>query len=121
MQQFGFTRSARSADHLLQTPDTFVRAPLPGMHGATAIVHISPAGGAKFTQYTVEFDAHGELPSCLEQRFVYLLEGEIAVDEQVLVHGSCAYLSSAVQAKTKSRAVFIEKPYQALPGFRLTP
>ena len=35
-----------SADHLLLTPDTFVRAPLPGMTNATAIVHAAPALGA---------------------------------------------------------------------------
>src|SRR5438477_192593 len=54
MQHLGKTRSAHHADHLLQTPDTFVRAPLPGMRKATAIVHIAPAGGAKFTQYPAD-------------------------------------------------------------------
>ncbi len=31
MHHLGQTRSAHRADHILQTPDTFVRAPLPGM------------------------------------------------------------------------------------------
>ena len=61
MERLGHTRSAHRRDHLLQTPDTFVRAPLPGMRNATAIVHISPAGGARFTQYTAEFEAGGPL------------------------------------------------------------
>ena len=39
MHKLGHTRSARRADHLLQTSDTFVRAPLPGMKHSTAIVH----------------------------------------------------------------------------------
>ena len=116
MHPLGFTRSANCADHVLQTPDTFVRAPLPGMHGATAIVHIAPARGARFTLYTAEFDSAGELPACLEQRFVYVLEGELAAGEQVLVPGSFVYSAMALHAKTKSRAVVIEKPYLALPG-----
>jgi (S)-ureidoglycine aminohydrolase len=46
MHRLGHTRSAHKADHLLHTTDTFVRAPLPGMRNAVAIVHIAPAGGA---------------------------------------------------------------------------
>src|SRR5258708_40315376 len=77
MQHLGQTRSSRQPDHMLLTPDTFVRAPLPGMTGATAIVHANPAMGAAFTQYTVEFSASGTLAPCVPQRFLYVLEGEI--------------------------------------------
>ena len=47
MQNLGYTRSSRQADHTLLTPDTFVRAPLPGMSNATAIVHAGPAIGVR--------------------------------------------------------------------------
>ena len=77
MNFLGHTRSARHADHLFQTPDTFVRAPLPGMRGATAIVHAAPALGAQFTEYTVEFEAGGVAAAALDQRFVYVLAGEV--------------------------------------------
>jgi len=77
MNIFGNTRSARHSDHLLQTPDTFVRAPLPGMRGATAIVHAAPALGAKFTLYTAEFEPGGTLAPARDQRLVYVLSGEI--------------------------------------------
>ncbi len=77
MQHLGQTRSAHRADHLLQTPDTFVRAPLPGMHKATAIVHAAPAVGARFTQYTAEFEARtAHMAARATQRFLYVLEGE---------------------------------------------
>ncbi len=59
MLELGHTRGVHRADHLLQTPDTFVRAPLPGMQGATAIIHIARAGGAGFTQYTAELEPGG--------------------------------------------------------------
>src|SRR5579863_1629349 len=92
MHHLGHTRSALERDHLLQTPDTFVRAPLPGMTKATAIVHIGPARGARFTQYTAEFEAGGTLAPCAAQRFVYVLDGEIAVGGRRLAAGGYAYL-----------------------------
>src|SRR6187551_245942 len=80
MYQLGHTRSAHKSDHLLHTPDTFVRAPLPGMRRATAIVHVGAAAGALFTQYTAEFEAGGELETTPLQRFLYVLEGTVSVD-----------------------------------------
>src|ERR1700731_1511937 len=75
MHKLGHTRSTNQRDHLLHTPDTFVRTILPGMERATAIVHISPAAGAAFTQYTVELEPGGSLGPTSNQRFLYTLEG----------------------------------------------
>src|SRR5277367_4291300 len=92
MQQLGQTRSAHRADHLLQTPDTFVRAPLPGMHKATAIIHAAPAIGARFTQYTAELETGGSLgPAAAAERFLYVLDGEVEIDGSVLARGDYAY------------------------------
>ena len=41
MIHLGQTRSVAQGNHALLTPDTFVRAPLPGMVRATAVVHTS--------------------------------------------------------------------------------
>jgi (S)-ureidoglycine aminohydrolase len=120
MQHLGSTRSTRRADHILQTPDTFVRAPLPGMRNATAIVHVSPAAGARFTQYTAEFAAGGSLAPASSQRFVYVIEGELQARSSVLTAGDYAYLppdsGDALWANSSARAAVIEKPYQALEG-----
>lgn len=120
MHRLGHTRSAHQPDHLLQTPDTFVRAPLPGMQNATAIVHIAPAGGAMFTQYTVEFDAKGELAPSFAQRFLYVLEGTVDVDQESLTAGGFAYLppehEARIAASGRARAAVIEKPYEPLDG-----
>ena len=59
MHKLGHTRSTNQRDHLLHTPDTFVRTVLPGMERASAVVHISPAAGAAFTQYTAELEPGG--------------------------------------------------------------
>src|SRR5215510_14445581 len=114
------SRSANHHDHRLQTPDTFVRAPLPGMRNATAIVHTSPVGGSAFVQYTAEFERGGVLAACGDQRFVYVLEGRIGIGATVLVPGGFAYIPSGqatgVSSDGTSRAVIIEKPYQPLAG-----
>src|SRR5579863_4625508 len=82
VHKLGQTRSGRRADHLLLTPDTFVRAPLPGMKGCTAVVHAGPAVGAAFTQYTAEFEPGGELGAALAQRFIFVLEGNLKAEAE---------------------------------------
>jgi len=123
MYQLGETRSASHRNHALFTPDTFVRAPLPGMRGATAIVHTSPAMGASFTQYTAEFEPGGQLGPTASQRFVYVLEGELTVTldskPHALLKDGYAYLPEGrepVASMSATRAVVIEKIYRPLPG-----
>jgi (S)-ureidoglycine aminohydrolase len=124
MQHLGKTRSAHRSDHLLQTPDTFVRAPLPGMRKAMAIVHIGPAGGARFTQYTAEFDAGGSIEPTpvqqLTQRFVYVLDGELTAGGQTLASGDYAYFppnsKDVISATHPARVAVIEKAYESLAG-----
>jgi (S)-ureidoglycine aminohydrolase len=124
MQHLGKTRSAHHSDHLLQTPDTFVRAPLPGMRKATGIIHIGPAGGARFTQYTAEFDAGGTLePAAVQQsvqRFVYVLDGKLKAGARSLSAGEYAYFppgsKELLSAARPTRVAVIEKPYQSLSG-----
>ena len=120
MHNLGFTRSSYQPDHLLLTADTFVRTPLPGMRKSTAIVHVNPARGARFTQYTAEFEESGCLGPAATQRFLYVLEGSLRVADFVLSVGHYAYLPShspvPVIAQTAARAAVIEKPYLPLDG-----
>ena len=124
VHHLGQTRSTHQATHLLQTPETFVRAPLPGMNKATAIVHISPAGGAGFVQYTAELAAGGSIAATAAQRFLYVLDGELSVDGERLRANEYAYVapgaSAPLVADSAARAAIIEKPYQPLDG-RSTP
>ena len=114
------SRSANHHDHRLQTPETFVRAPLPGMRNATAIVHTSPAGGSAFVQYTAEFENGGVLAACGDQRFVYVLEGRIRVGAATVEPGGYAYIppghATGVCSDGAARAAVIEKAYQPLAG-----
>ena len=119
MYELGHTRSVHRHDHLLLTPDTFVRAPLPGMKNATAIIHVGPAVGARFTQWTVEFEKGGVLGPATAQRFVYVLEGEVSIAGKNLVAGDYAYTSersgTIVTARVAARVAVFEKVYQSLP------
>jgi (S)-ureidoglycine aminohydrolase len=124
LHHLGLTRSSLKADHLLQTPNTFIRTPLPGAAGVEFVIHAAPQLGARFTQMTAEFAAHGTLGPTPAQRFVYLLEGELEVKaggrKHVLAPGGFAYLPQgtehAVHARTVSRAALIEKLYQPEAG-----
>jgi (S)-ureidoglycine aminohydrolase len=122
VHNLGQTRSSQQPNHLLLTADTFVRTTLPGMKACAAIVHAGPAMGAKFTQYTAEFEAGGELGGTPGQRFIFVMEGGITLDvegkrRQLGVRGY-AYLPEGLQhrvsAAKASRVEVIEKPYRAL-------
>jgi (S)-ureidoglycine aminohydrolase len=122
VHNLGQTRSSQKHNHLLLTPDTFVRTTLPGMKACAAVVHAGPTMGAKFTEYTAEFESTGELGPTPAQRFLYVLEGQLNLDvdghrSELGVRGY-AYLPEGaphrVVATKTSRAAVIEKHYQPL-------
>src|SRR5215472_14967156 len=94
------------------------------MKNAFAIVHVGPALGAAFTEYTVEFEPQGELGPTAAQRFLYVLDGALSLEvdgkRHELAPRGFAYLPEKlphrVIAKQKSRAAVIDKPYQPLEG-----
>jgi len=125
MHSLGHTRSANRRDHLLLTPDTFIRTPLPGLTGGVAIVHVAPQTGAGFAQSTLELDPGGTLTEGPTQRLMYVLEGTLSLSEpsdaspHKLTPGSFAFCPEGYEhrltADTKSRVALIEKPFQPLP------
>jgi (S)-ureidoglycine aminohydrolase len=124
VHQLGSTRSSRKPDHLLQTPDTFVRSPLPDAEGVEFIIHAAPQLGARFTQMTAEFVAGGSLPSASTQRFLYVLDGKLEVKaggkKHILKPGGFAYLpqgaAHTIRATGIARAAVIEKSYEPQAG-----
>ncbi len=125
MHHLGLTRSTSRHDHLLQTPDTFVRTPLPGLIRGMAIVHAAPQMGAGFAMSTLEFELGGSLMEGPGERFVYVLEGSLTASEpgfpqpQMLPPGGFAFFPAGfphrLTAEVATRAVVIEKRYQLLP------
>lgn len=87
-------------------------------------MHIAPAAGAGFAQYTAELEAGGQLGNITAQRFFYVLTGaaEIVIDSVTysLRAGSFAYLPQGqahdVTASEAARLAVIEKTYVPLEG-----
>ena len=118
------TRSARELTHLLQTPDTFVRTPMPGLSGGDAIVHACPALGAGFVMFTCELQPGGVLLPGSHSRFFYVLEGDGSITSpglsQSVTAGYYAYSPTisamTLTAVTALRCVVLDKAYEPLPG-----
>ncbi|MFZ1939944.1 MAG: (S)-ureidoglycine aminohydrolase [Terracidiphilus sp.] len=124
MHHLGSTRSSAKPNHLLQTPDTFIRSPLPGAEGVEFIVHAAPQLGARFTQMTAEFVAGGSLGPASTERFLYVLDGKLELKaggkKYSLAPGKFAFLPQGaehlVTARGIARAALIEKVYEPLAG-----
>ena len=124
MHHLGLTRSSLKPDHLLQSPDTFIRTPLPGAEGVEFVVHAAPQLGARFTQMTAEFASGGTLAPTPAQRFLYVLKGKLelkaAGKTHILSPGGFAFLPQGtphtVRARSVSRAAIIEKIYEPVAG-----
>jgi (S)-ureidoglycine aminohydrolase len=124
VHHLGATRSSLKPDHLLQTPDTFVRIPFPGASGVEFVVHAGPRLGAGFTQMTAEFSPGGALGAAPAQRFLFVLDGELTVEvdgqNHRLVKNGFAFLpqgtAHTVRSERAAQASVIEKPYVPSPG-----
>jgi (S)-ureidoglycine aminohydrolase len=124
MHNLGNTRSSQHPNHLLLTPDTFVRTTLPGMKNCAAIVHVGRAIGARFTQYTAEFEVGGEMVGTRAQRFIFVMDGTVKLEtpdkRSKLGARGYAYvpagLTHRITATQKSRVTVIEKSYEVLAG-----
>ena len=124
MHHLGHTLSANRRDHLLLTPDTFIRTPLPELTGGMAIVHVGPQVGAGFTQMTLEMGPGAVLREGPAQRLVYVLEGDVTLHAPLagppspLAAGGFAFLPQGfthrITAGSDARMAVIEKPYQPL-------
>ncbi len=127
---FGTTRSRITRQYAVITPDTHVPSPLVGWHKATAVVHISPALGARFTQYTaiLEPGATSAAPAAGIERVIYVLAGHIQLQiggqRLELTSGGFAFLpattdhqlSTSKIAKETARLAIFEKRYVPLAG-----
>jgi (S)-ureidoglycine aminohydrolase len=74
---FGHTRARVAARHALITPANHVGSSVPGISGATAIVLINAAMGARFAQMLVTFRAGGRAapPLTDDETFGYFMSG----------------------------------------------
>src|SRR5688572_7959878 len=98
----GTTRSCVTQQYALLTPDTFVYAPLSEWVASKIAVHISPALGANFTQYSAWMEAGGSAGAAAigVERFVFVDLGEVMVEfageKHKLTEGGYAFLPAGV-------------------------
>jgi (S)-ureidoglycine aminohydrolase len=117
------TRSVLARTHLLHTPESFVRTPMPGLQDGMAVVHACPDLGARFLWFMAELEAGGTLAASQQSRFIFILAGSATLSspdtEQPFEADSYAFSSSAdaptLKAISATRCVVIEKRYEALP------
>jgi (S)-ureidoglycine aminohydrolase len=122
----GTTRSRVTQQYALLTPDTFVYAPLPGWTASKITMHISPALGANFTQYSAWIEAGGSAgaPADGVERFVFVDLGEVVVElggeKHKLAEGGYAFLPAglphSVVARQAARLDIFEKLYAPREG-----
>jgi len=128
MDVFGNTRSRFARNYALITPDTHVHSPLVGWENTSAVIHISPEMGARFTQYTATLspDAKSAMPGEGIQRFIYVQQGACTLsiwgdkaESHDLTAGGYAFLPAgeehAVTASDSAVLVVFEKAYQSHP------
>ena len=91
---------------MLQTPDTFVRTPLPGAEGVEFIIHAAPQLGAGFTQMTAEFAA--EARSALLPRSAFFMYSKAnwsctpKTGDHLLDRGGFAYLPEGISHNVRA-------------------
>ncbi len=127
---FGHTRARIAARHALITPGNHVNSTVPGFTGATTVVLINEAMGAKFAQLLVTFtaDGHAAQPASGTQTFGYVMHGGGALTvgkDKAKVHaGSFFYVPagqpwSLTAPKAGTQLTLFQKKYVALPGVAL--
>jgi (S)-ureidoglycine aminohydrolase len=92
------------------------------MKACSAIVHVGPALRARFTEYTAEIEAGGELGDTSAQRFIFVIDGGVKLEadgkSSELSARGYAYLPEGVRhrvvATKESRVAVIEKPYDPI-------
>ncbi len=117
--RIGQSRTVLARDHALIAPDGHVITPLPSWSGASGVVLISPAMGARLAQSLVSLEPGSEAvsfrPSPGIEACFYVLEGELEVGEHTLRAGSYAFLPAGdaidLKVAVASRLVVFEKRY----------
>lgn len=126
MDVFGNTRSRFTGDFALITPDTHVDSPLVGWENASAVIHIAPEMGARFTQYsaTIEAGGHSGEPGEGVERFIYVRSGSCLLkleETHDLTEGGFAFIPSdtphQISCNETTTLVVFEKLYSPHPDF----
>jgi (S)-ureidoglycine aminohydrolase len=126
---FGHTRAHVGTRHALITPGNHVNSSVPGITGATVVVVVSPAMGAKVAQTLVQFQTGGaaKIAASDVQTFGYVTEGGAIVtvgsNERRLKEGGFFFSPAGTEwslasPKKGTRLTLFQKKYAPLPGVK---
>ncbi|AOS44291.1 hypothetical protein Verru16b_01352 [Lacunisphaera limnophila] len=124
---FGHTRAHIGPRHALLTPHNHVNSAVPGITGATSVILINPALGAKFAQLQVTFTHEGRAaqPASDLQTFGYVMSGggalTVGKDKAKVGPGGYFYVPagqswSLTAPKAGTQLTLFQKKYAPLPG-----
>ncbi|WP_438479979.1 (S)-ureidoglycine aminohydrolase [Oleiharenicola lentus] len=124
---FGHTRARIAARHALITPANHVNSSVPGITGATTVILINEALGAKFAQTLVTFQKGGaaSITASEVQTFGYVVSGGgvVSVDEQKAKVGAGGYFYAPAGSawtltspKAGTQLMLFQKKYVPLVG-----
>jgi (S)-ureidoglycine aminohydrolase len=121
--QPGTTRTVVTRSYALIAPDGHVLSALPGWNNCRAVVLISAAMGARFSQYLITLDeeGRGEGETGPDEWFFYIVEGAARVNGESLAQGGYAYVPPRAQYSIRSvrhptTMIAFRKPYESLAG-----
>jgi (S)-ureidoglycine aminohydrolase len=128
-QLFGHTRAHVGARHALITPGNHVNSSVPGITGATAVMLVSPAMGAKVAQTLLTFQTGGaaHVPGGGVQTFGYIMDGgatvSVGAKKRRLKAGGFFFCPAGadwglVAPKKGTQVTLFQKPFVPLPGVR---
>jgi (S)-ureidoglycine aminohydrolase len=126
---YGSTRTRVSARHALLAPDGHVKSSVPGITGASAVILISEAMGAKFSQLLVTFESGGQavFPANGIETVGYVMTGggTIAIGDKKRRCAAGGFFFAPAGAawsltapKRGTQVTLFQKAYAALPGVR---
>ena len=122
--RIGQSRTVLARDHALIAPDGYVITPLPNWGGASGVVLLSPAMGARLAQTLVSLEVGAQpivfQPSPGIEACLYVMEGQLRVGESTLRSGSYLFLPAGEKLElTVTQAaglVVFEKRYAPKAG-----
>ena len=124
---FGHTRAHVGPRHALLTPHNHVASNVPGITGATAVILINPALGARFAQIQVTFTREGRAaqPAGELQTFGYVMTGggtvNIGSRQAKIGPGGYFYVPAGspwgfTAPKAGTQITLFQKKYAPMPG-----
>jgi (S)-ureidoglycine aminohydrolase len=120
MNKLGITRTVVTDTYALFASDSHVASALPGWSKCRAIVQISAALGARFSQYliTLEAGGRGEGETADSSWFFFVVAGAVTLNGARLSKGGFAYVPPAerylVEAASGATLLVFRKPYETL-------